>query len=552
MSEPDDSLNRFDQRFDDHFDDHFDEMTGLLYLEGQLDSDRERALSAHLSGCGSCRALLGALEKEAVWLRESLVSDDESIPARLIAEPHRGSIGWGWIVAFGLGMGGAYTLWTSIIQPSIAQAAQAGFTQGNVLTMLFFTGAFWKGWDSMRNLPEFLAGTTLATVALWLLRKHWQRFTTIAFVVSAVACMLALPPSAGAAEVQHGDPNYTLPAGQELENDLIVAAERARIDGDVDGDVISFSNSLTVNGHVKGDVIAFGREIIINGPVDGNVRSWGETVSLNSTVGRNVTAWVAQLTLDEKASIGGSVMMGVQNGELDGHVAGDVLALANDLALNGKLDRDVTTRGDRLTIGSTAEIDGQIKYEGRGQPEVASGAKLAHSILITVPRRGPDYTRVAYYWHQVLFWGASFLFGLVLLLIIPGFFADAVNETRRAGPAVGFGALFLFATPIAVIVVCLTIVGIGIGLSALMLYGIAIYAAQVFVGSWLGEKILGHTLGIGPAVARLALGLAVLRVLRMIPFVGPVLGLIIMIWGLGALVLAAYSRMRPHAAPATA
>lgn len=533
------------------FDDHFDEMTGLLYLEGQLDAGRARDASAHLAACASCRELLGALEKEAVWLREALVSDEESIPARLIAEPTRGTIGWGWMVAFGLGTGGAYTLWTGFVQPSLTQAAQAGFTQGNILTMLFFTGAFWKGWDTMRNLPEFLAGATLATIAIWLLRKHWQRFTTIAFVVSAIVCALAQPPSAGAAEMRRGDPSYTLPAGQEIKNDLIVAAARARIDGDVDGDLISFSSSLTVNGHVKGDIIAFGQEIILNGPVDGNVRVWGESLSLNGTVGKNVTAWTAQFDLDEKSAVGGSLTVGAGSAEVDGHVGGDLAAFVGDLTINGRLDRDVTMRGDRFTIGSTAEIDGQTRYEGRRQPEIASGAKLASPIQITVPKRGPDYTRVTYYWHEVLLWGASFLFGLVFLLVVPGFFADAVQETRRVGPAVGFGALFLFAAPIGILIACLTIVGLGIGISTLFLYVIAIYAAQVFVGSWLGEKLLGYSVGIGPAVARLAIGLAILRAFRMIPFVAPLAGLIIVIWGLGALILAAYSRMRPQSSPVT-
>ncbi len=549
MSQPDDSLHG---RFDDPLNDHFDEMTGLLYLEGQLDPDRARGVSAHVTACGSCRELLGALEKEAVWLHEALTSDEESIPARLVAKPERGSIGWGWVVAFGLGVGGAYTLWTGFIQPSLTQAAQAGFTQGNVLTMLFFTGAFWKGWDTMRNLPEFMAAATLGMVAIWLLRKHWQRFTTIAFVMGALACVLGLPPSARAADMERGNPSYTLPAGQEVKNDLIVAAERARIDGDVDGDLISFSSSLTVNGHVKGDIIAFGQEIIVNGPVDGNVRVWCQSLSLNSAVARNAMIWVEQATVDEKASVGGSIMLGAQNAELDGHVGGDVLALVGDITINGRLDRDLTIRGDRLTIGSTAQIAGKTKYEGRGQPDIASGAKLASPIQITVPKRGPDYTRVAYYWHEVLFWGANFLFGLVLLLVLPGFFSDAVHQTRRVGPAVGFGALFLFATPIAIIIACITIVGLGIGISAFLLYLIALYAAQLFVGSWLGEQLLGYTVGIGPAVARLAIGLAVLRALRMIPFLGTFATFVIIIWGLGALLLAAYGRMRPHSTPPVA
>lgn len=549
MSRLDDSIPG---RFDDRFDDHFDEMTGLLYLEGQLDAGRARSGSAHLAACAPCRELLGALEKEALWLREALVLDEESIPARLLAEPKRGTAGWGWMVAFGLATGGVYTLWAGFIQPSLTQAAQAGFTQGNILTMLFFTGAFWKGWDTMRNLPEFLAAATLAMVAIWLLRKHWQRFTTIAFVMGAIVCALALPPAAGAAEVRRGDPSYTLPAGQEVKNDLIVAAGRVRIDGDIDGDLISFSSSLTVNGHVKGDIIAFGQEIIVNGPVDGNVRVWCQSLSLNATVDRNATIWAAQVALDEKASVGGSMMVGAGSAELNGHLGGDLLAFVGDLTIDGRLDRDATIRGDKLTIGPTAEIDGRTKYEGRREPEIASGAKLGSPIQITIPKRGPDYTRVHYYWHQVLLWGASFLFGLVLLLVVPGFFADAVQETKRVGPAAGYGALFLFATPIAIFIVCLTIVGLGVGISTLFLYIIAVYAAQVFVGSWFGEKLLGYTAGVGPALGRLALGLAIVRALRMIPYAGWWAGLIITIWGLGALVLAAYSWTRQQAPPVTA
>jgi cytoskeletal protein CcmA (bactofilin family) len=543
---PDDNLH---DHLDNRFDDHFDEVTGLLYLEGQLDPGRARVVSAHVVACGSCRELLSALEKEAVWLHEALTTDEEPLPARLVAKPERGSVGWGWVVAFGLGVGGAYTLWTGFIQPSLTQAAQAGFTQGNVLTMLFFTGAFWKGWDTMRNLPEFLAATTLGMVAIWLLRKHWQRFTTIAFVMGAIACVLGLAPSTRAADMERGNPSYTLPAGQEVKNDLIVTAERTRIDGDIDGDLISFSASLTVNGHVKGDIIAFGREITVNGPVDGNVRVWCESLSLNSTVDRNAMAWAGQVVLDQKASVNGSMILGSGSAELDGHVGGDLLALVGDLTINGRFDHDVAIRGDHLIIGSNTEITGQTKYRGRGQPDIASGANLASPIQITVPKRGPDYTRVAYYWHEVLFWGANFLFGLVLLLVLPGFFSDAVHQTKRVGPAVGFGALFLFATPIAIIIACVTIVGLGIGISALLLYLISLYAAQVFVGSWLGEQLLGYTVGIGPAVARLAIGLAILRVVRMIPFVGPLAGLIITIWGLGALLLAAYSHMRPQSTP---
>jgi hypothetical protein len=531
-------------------DGHFDEVTALLYLEHQLDPGRASEVSAHLAGCSACSGLLRALEGESLWLREALAAEEEPVPSYLTSAPQRSNTHWGWIAAFALAMGGAYTLWSGFIQPWYAEASQAGFTQGNLMTMLFFSGAFWKGWDSMRTLMEFLPLATLGAIGIWVLRKQWRHFTPIAFVMGALVCALAMPPAAMAAEVHHGDPSYPLPAGQEVKTDLIAAGERIRIDGDVDGDLIVFSPSITVNGHVKGDILGFGQEIQVNGPADGNVRVWCQSLSLNSTVAKNVMSWTGRTELGEKAAVGGTITMFSGASELDGRVGGDLLAYVGDLDLNGTIGGDANIRGDRLTIGSTAEIMGRTKFRGRRQPKVAVGAKLASPIDVTLRKPGPDYSQIAYYWHAVLLWGASFLFGLALLFLFPAFFAKAVSTANQAGVSIGLGILLLFATPIVAVIVCITIVGLGVGIVGLLVYAIAIYAAQIFIASWLGEKMMGIGTGIGPAIARLAIGLAVLRVLRMVPYVGPIFGLLFTVWGLGALALAIHRSIRTQAVAA--
>lgn len=533
-------------------DAHFDEVTALLYIERQLDAARAGEVSAHLAACRACSELLHALEAESVWLREALTADNEPIPARMIAAPERGGAHWGWIAAFGLGVGGAYTLWSGVIEPWYAGASQAGFDQGNILTMLFFSGAFWKGWDAMRSLTEFLAVATLGTVAIWLLRKTLHRFTAIAFVAGALACALALPPPAAAAQVEHGDPGYTLPAGQDVKNDLIVFADRAQINGDVDGDLILFSRNATVKGHVKGDIIAFSTDLHVEGAVDGNVRCAIQTLTLSTVVAKNVTGWVGELDLEPNARIGGTLMAGDSDLVLEGSVGGDLMVLANAAEIDGTLGRDATIRANRLTIGPSAQIAGQTKYIGYRAPDVSPSAKLGNPIQITVPKRGPDYSRLAYYWHQVMFCGASFLLGLVILLVAPGFFFDVSQACKRAGPAIGFGALFLFATPIAAFIVCLTIVGASVGIPVFLFWLIALYAAKIFVGAWLGELILGAGVGVGPVLGRLALGLVILRALGMIPFLGPLVGLVVVMWGIGAVVLALHRRMSPPVAHAPA
>lgn len=526
---------------------HFDEMTGLLYLEGQLDAGRARETAQHLAECAPCRALLRALERESDWLRESLAADDEPIPGRLGVVPGHNAAQWIWIVAFGLMAGGAYTLWNGIVEPWYTQAQQAGFTQGNILAMLFFSGAFWKGWDAMRSLMEFMAVATLGVVAIWLVRKRWRHLTAMAFVMSGIVAMLAAPSTASAAQVQHGDPSYTLPAGQEVKTDLIVAADRTEIDGTVDGDLIVFSNSVTVNGHIKGDILAFGRDLRMNGQVDGNMRTFDQSLTINGAVGKNVTSWAEELTLADKASVGGTMTLGTGNSELNGRVGGDLLAFSGLTQMNGTLEQNVKIMGNQLKIGPNANINGQINFTGRVAPEIAAGAKLASAPVVTIHKPGPNYERAEYYWRQTMAWGASFLFGLVVMLLVPTFFANVVHASDRLAPAIGLGVLFLIAIPIAALFACVTIVGLGLGIPALLLYLVALYSTQVFLGSWIGEKLLGVGSGIGPAIGRLALGLAILRALRIVPYVGWLVTLVMLFWGLGALALALHKMSRAKA-----
>jgi len=527
---------------------HFDEMTGLLYLEGQLEADGEREVASHLSSCADCQRILQALQKENIWLKAALRGEEEWLPASLAEVPGKaGATPWGWIAALGTAAAGMYTLWSGLIDPWITQASEAGFNQGNILTMLFFSGAFWEGWNTMQSMIEFLAIATVGIVVVWLLRRRWRRFAVAGMVAAVGVSLLTLSASAGAAEVNHGVPNYTLPAGQEVKTDLVVAAEHTRVDGDVDGDLIVFSRSITVNGHVHGDILAFGQEVHVNGPVDGNVRAFAQALSLNSTVGKNVMAWAREVDMDEPARVGGTVTLGAADTQLDGRVNGDLLALAETLDMNGSVGGNSLIHGQRLRIGPKAEIGGQIRYRGGRAPVVASGAMLASPVEVLARiRPTPDYASARFYWLQVLSWGAALVFGILLFAIAPAFFADVENASRRFGPSLGLGLLVLIATPIAAIIACFTIVGLGVGIATLLMYGVALYAAQVFIGERVGERLLGAGVGVGAVIARLALGLAILRVVRLIPFAGRLIGLIVVLWGLGALVLAIHKRLRPQ------
>lgn len=540
---------------------HFDEMTALLYLDGQLERGQAAETLTHANACAECRALIESLKKETIFLEQSLREKDP-VPARFAAPARKSTLPWGWITVFGMAAAGIFTVWNGFVEPFEQQLNQAGFTGGNLMTMLFFSGAFWKGWTTVLSFLEFFTAAAFAMLVLALLQRFWRhaRSATVGMMLAAILIapflligQLLLAPTANAAETVHGKPNYTLAAGQTVDTDLFVAADFTRIDGTINGDLIAWSNEVEINGRVTGDVIAMSRELRITGQVDGNVRSYAQTLAINGTVGKNVLAADQDFEMGTNGKVGGSLTLGTSSALISGSIGRDVMTGGGEMTFNGTVGGNARfNASDYLRIGPEAEIHGTTQYKGRHAAEVDSQAKLASPVVFTRMKQGPDYSSWRYYWHRALFWGAAFLLGLVILLLLPGFFHEGLQASRRFLPSLGLGAVFMFATPFVAGILCFTVVGIGLAIPTVFVWLIALYAAQVFAATQIGNFIFRTGAGTGALVGRLAVGLVIIHALEMVPYhVGFLTKVIVLWWGLGAIVIAIHRHLhRVMTAPA--
>ena len=531
---------------------HYDEMTCLLYLDGQLDPERAVELSAHIASCGECRTLLSALESESRLLRSALAEEEESVPAQLLEyapeAKRREAAPLAWLATLGFAGSGAFTLWLWFVDPWRQQLSQAGFGGDSFLAMLFFGGVFWKGWETMVNLTELLAAATLVMLAVALFRRGWRRTPTVAVVLGALACLMVLPPAVSAAEIRKAG-TVTVAADEVIKNDLVAVGESVRVEGTVEGDAILIGQTLTVNGHVKGDVIAFGEVVRINGQVDGNVRVFRKFFALEGSVVKNVSTIAQTLEFPTKSQIGGSLMLFAARASQDGRVGRDLMALVGKYDFNGIVGGTGLLQGDRLTIGPSTEIQGKVSITSKRQPSISDKAKFgAGPPEIKIVKHRPDYARPGYYWGQTLRWGVAFMLGLVVVLLMPGFLRDTMREGERIGLSLGAGVLALIVTPIAAVIACITIVGLAVGIASILAWITIVYAAQVFVGAFLGQKMLGPADTTGALIGRLAVGLLVIRVVGMIPYAAPFAWLLVIVFGLGVVTLAVVKRSRLEAA----
>ncbi len=529
---------------------HLDEMTCLLYIERQLDRARAQEISAHTQDCAACRTLLRALERESRLLTRAMLEEEEALPARLaqFQERARRSMQWIWTVAFGLAATGVYALYTGYIEPWQQQLDQAGFGGSNLLSLLIFQGAFWKGWQSMITLLEVLALVTVAGFALAFFRKRVRRGSALALVLTVFCAALSLQPaSAFAAETRKGE-SVVVDRDEIIKTDMFLMGDHIRVDGNVDGDVFTFGHDVSVNGHVKGDVFAFAQQLQVNGQVDGNVRAATNTLTIRGTVAKNVLTFDETVNLESNGKISGSLTLFVESLNLDGAVGRDIFSMGRHMTINGKVDGEIRVKSEALTIGSSAEIHGPIHYNGEKPPDVSSHAKLASPVDFQKLEHKPRYMEGHYYVWQVIWVAAFVLFGLVLFQLMPQFSGEAVANAERYGASFGLGVLVFFGIPIAAVIACITIVGLFVGTSTFFIWYAALYYAQLVVAALVGQWLMGRTNDTWPLIGRMVIGIVIVRLATVIPEVGGWIKFAVIVWGLGATSLALYNRFQPSIA----
>ena len=226
----------------------------------------------------------------------------------------------------------------------------------------------------------------------------------------------------------------------------------------------------------------------------------------------------------------------VANGDVTvrGTVDGDLAVADGDVTIRGHVTGDVVTLAGRATLGRRAQVDGDLRY-GDKKPRIAPGARVDGDVKKFKPEDfgGGAIALQFGIWLAVTI--STLVLGLILLLLFPRA-ADAVARVAKArtGRAALVGLLTFFLIPIVAIVALITIVGIPLGVGLLLamvpIYSLAYTSSAFVVGRQVSKK--------GGRILAFVIGLVILRVLALVPFIGGLVWFLATLLGLGALLLA--------------
>ena len=370
--------------------------------------------------------------------------------------------------------------------------------------------------------------------------------------------LCAFGPAVAAAEAADNNPPVAV---QRLGGDMFVAGGSVTVNQPVTGDLIVTGGSIDVDAAVAGDAVAIGGKVRLGVDVGQSVYAAGGQLAVNGKVGRNVRVAGGQVWFGPKSEIVGNVSAVGGQVRLYGTVKGHVQVAGGRVLIDGPVSGDVVATTGHVELGPNARIAGKLRYRsneallqdpaatvGGGieemTPPVARGDAGAHRR----EGRRAGAVVVSGVWTLGLIVLAS-----VLLVALPVFSAVVARTLReRLGISLLLGFVLLVCVPVAALLLCITLIGIPLGLFTLALYAallpIAYVSAGIGVGDWALRRWLPDRAERLPArIAAAAVTLLALSLLGWVPALGALVGFLALLAGLGALLLQA-RRTAPTAA----
>ncbi len=351
------------------------------------------------------------------------------------------------------------------------------------------------------------------------------------FVGLVVATSLAWTGIALAANVRSGDaPRVT--SNETVDGTLYAAGNIITIEGRIQGDLICGGQEVDISGVVEGDVLCAAQKITISGEVQGDVRAAAQQIRVEGKIAGSISMIGQQVDIAIDGSVGRDATIIAQQALINGIVGRDVQAMAETFYANGTLRRHVEVTGAAVSLGDKAVVAGNFVYTSTPDATVSATASVSGITEHKIPETPAPASRS--YLSAMLINLASFIvLGMALLLASPRFMRTT-TKTQSMSPLLTLGAGFagLVLPPFVGGLLLLTVVGAPI--AALLLIG---WIASLMCGLVVSAQTLGQLLlkkfGWNDYIA-LVVGLIVIFAVGLIPYIGVLVILVAVIWGVGA------------------
>lgn len=351
-----------------------------------------------------------------------------------------------------------------------------------------------------------------------------------------------------------------------VDDDLYLAAETIEISAPVHGDVVAAGGSISIEDTVTGDLLLGGGEIDLSGYTSDDIRIFGGTIDLRGNTGGDLMVFGGKVIVHSSAIVHGDVLVfggqlefaGTLKGNLKayggqinitGNVTGNIDLRGGEIFINSPVGGDAILVAEDLDLGNRAQLTGKVRYY-TSDGEMNFGQATSNAIYDESLGEDFDNNRnwsgggfVAFLLFSLL---SSMLVSLVLIFVFGRQFSRGASHLQTEFfKSFGFGMLYFIGVPVALFILMVSVIGIPLGLLGICLYIFSLVFgptfAAVLLTYWLNRR---NTEKWNRWLIVLISGgiFLVVWLLVMVPFVGWLIGIVLIGATFGALLLALFKR----------
>jgi cytoskeletal protein CcmA (bactofilin family) len=336
--------------------------------------------------------------------------------------------------------------------------------------------------------------------------------------------------------------SVTVPASQVVNGDYFAFGGNVEISGTINGDLYASGGQVVIDGTVNGDVLVAGGRVSLSGTVSQDVRAAGGQITISGKVGRNLTVAGGQVELAPSTVLHGGLVAAGGNVDLSAPVGGAVKVAAGTLTVGNLVDGNVDAAVGTLRIASKADIQGDVNYWSRREASVSEGARIHGKIVRNVPPKRPRlFPAVFFVWlgFVSINFLSTLILGLLSLRFLPRFHQSVVTTlSERSWASLGIGFVAAIVVPVVCSLLFATVVAIPLALILLTAFFIMLYWARIYAIGRIGEFIFARLRPASSRASAFLLGLFIYYLLAIIPFIGWLVVPLVMLFGLGAELIA--------------
>ena len=313
-------------------------------------------------------------------------------------------------------------------------------------------------------------------------------------------------------------------------------------------DLFQAGDKVSIEDKLDGTAFIAGNEIKINNTIDGIGFVAGNKLTFNANQEYLVGAG-NEITIDK--DIKKDLFLAANDIKINGNVLRDAYLAANTITINGNLNRDnyiyanqVTLKGTfngNITIYATniniegAKISGTLKYN---KDAIVDG--INDTIKTKTYNVNPNkITFKEYIYNIVSKYVHITILAIVLVYICEKLFKKSLKQTddltvKKTAILCGKGFLILIGVPMIALMLFMTGIFSSVGVIGGIVYGVLVYIANIFtaytVANKLDKKYFKKNMN---SYILMIVGLFIIYVLSYIPYIGGIVSLLSLLFGLG-------------------